>query len=84
MNEDYWEIRRAQYRALAVLCEQIDQTISSITIIALANNLFFVCVQLLRSLRFNINDLFNNALIQLSFLTDHCHPLHMPFIFGFR
>lgn len=51
MCEDYWEIKRAQYRSLGDLCKIIDEAIAPITIISLGNNLFCVCVQLMRSLR---------------------------------
>lgn len=53
LSEDYWEYRRSQYRSIVELCEIVDEEVSPITIIALANNLFFVCVQLMKSLRWN-------------------------------
>lgn len=52
MSEDYWAIRRAQYRKLAELCAMIDDAISPLTLLAFSNNLFFIAVQLLRSLRY--------------------------------
>lgn len=51
MSEDFWAIRRTQYRKLAGLCSLIDDAISPITLLSLSNNLFFISVQLLRSLR---------------------------------
>lgn len=51
MSEDYWEFRRLQYRSLAELCELVDEAVSPIIIIALGNNLFCICIQLLRSLQ---------------------------------
>lgn len=51
LSEDYWEHRRSQFRSIVELCEIVDEEVSPITIIALANNLFFVCVQLMKSLR---------------------------------
>lgn len=51
MSEDYWELRRAQYRSLGKLCERVDQFMSPITTIALANNLFFVCIQMMKSMK---------------------------------
>lgn len=51
MNEDYWESRRLQYRNLAKLCADVDAAISSIVMLSFLNNLFFICVQLLRSLK---------------------------------
>lgn len=51
MSEDFWAIRRTQYRRLAGLCSLIDDAISPITLLSLSNNLFFISVQLLRSIR---------------------------------
>lgn len=51
MPEEYWGLRRAQYRKLASLCVAVDAAISQITVLSFANNLFFICVQLLRSIR---------------------------------
>lgn len=51
MPEDFWTERRMQYRNLCNLCEDVDNAISKITIVSFSNNLFFICVQLLRSLR---------------------------------
>lgn len=51
MSEDYWELRRLQYRKLSALCFMVDDAISQITVISFANDLFFICVQLLRSIR---------------------------------
>lgn len=51
MPESYWIKNRMRYRRLCDLCSTIDDAISKITIVSFANNLFFVCVQLLRSLK---------------------------------
>lgn len=51
MNQEFWTKRRGQYRKLCDLVAFIDQHISSIIFISFANNLFFICVQLLRTLR---------------------------------
>lgn len=51
MSAVYWSKRRLQYRRLCILVEHIDNAMSKLTIISFTNNLFFVCVQLLRSLK---------------------------------
>lgn len=51
MSDEYWAIRRTQYRKLAGLCYMIDNNISALTLLALFNNLFFISVQILYSLR---------------------------------
>lgn len=51
MPESYWIEIRANYRNMCKLCESVDQAIGAITIVSFANNLYFVCVQLLRSLK---------------------------------
>ncbi|XP_012159837.1 gustatory receptor for sugar taste 64f [Ceratitis capitata] len=50
MPEEYWSTRRKQYRNLCELCTRVDAAISVITMISFSNNLYFICVQLLRSL----------------------------------
>ncbi|XP_053955486.1 gustatory receptor for sugar taste 64f-like [Anastrepha ludens] len=50
MPECFWSTRRKQYRNLCELCLRIDGAISLITMISFSNNLYFICVQLLRSL----------------------------------
>lgn len=51
MSEDYWELRRAQYRELGLLCTKVDEAIAPITTIALANNLYYICIQLMNSMK---------------------------------
>lgn len=51
MSNDFWALRRTQYRKLAGLCMTVDNAISQITLLAISNNLFFISVQLLRSIR---------------------------------
>ncbi|XP_031638768.1 gustatory receptor for sugar taste 64f-like [Contarinia nasturtii] len=51
MSEDFWALRRTQYRKLSVLCGLVDEAISQITLLSFSNNLFFIAVQLLRSIR---------------------------------
>lgn len=45
MSEDYWALRRLQYRKLSILCVLIDDAISQITFLSFSNNLLFICVQ---------------------------------------
>lgn len=47
---DFWLEYREHYRNLTNLCEVVDDAICSITLICFANNLFFICVQLIYSL----------------------------------
>lgn len=51
MNEQFWSTRRNQYHNLCRFVVFIDKNMSHVIIISFTNNLFFVCVQLLRSLR---------------------------------
>lgn len=51
MPEEFWCQRRLQYQQLSELCDAIDQAITKLTIIGFSNNLFFICIQLLRGLR---------------------------------
>lgn len=51
MSPTFWSERRILYRELCRLCEEIDNAISMITMISFSNNLYFICVQLLRSLK---------------------------------
>ncbi|XP_030373432.1 gustatory receptor for sugar taste 64f [Scaptodrosophila lebanonensis] len=50
MPPTYWSERRIQYRNLCTVCEKLDNAISLITMVSFSNNLYFICVQLLRSL----------------------------------
>lgn len=51
MSESYWIDIRYNYRSMCKLCESIDDAIGPITIVSFANNLYFVCVQLLKSIK---------------------------------
>ncbi|KAH8319455.1 hypothetical protein KR067_009915 [Drosophila pandora] len=50
MAPSYWSERRIQYRNICILCDRMDNAISLITMVSFSNNLYFICVQLLRSL----------------------------------
>uniref|UniRef100_A0A1I8MLZ4 Gustatory receptor n=1 Tax=Musca domestica TaxID=7370 RepID=A0A1I8MLZ4_MUSDO len=45
----FWAERRVQYRNVCILCEKVDNAISMITMVSFSNNLYFICVQLLKS-----------------------------------
>ncbi|KAI8118769.1 Gustatory receptor for sugar taste 64f [Lucilia cuprina] len=50
MSPAFWSENRILYRNLCSLCERMDDAISMITMVSFSNNLYFICVQLLRSL----------------------------------
>ncbi|KAJ6635417.1 Gustatory receptor for sugar taste 64f, partial [Pseudolycoriella hygida] len=50
MPESYWIEVRSYYHHMCKLCKSIDAAVGPITVISFANNLFFVCVQLVRSI----------------------------------
>lgn len=52
LPQHFWEQKRYQYRRLCDLCEFVDHSISKITIVSFSNNLFFICVQLLNSMKY--------------------------------
>lgn len=62
MTEDYWALRRTQYRKLSGLCIIVDDAISQITFLSFSNNLFFISVQLLRSIRYCSFAIFINTM----------------------
>lgn len=43
---------RIQYRKIVHLVDTVDDAISTIIIVAFANNLFFICVQIVRSIKY--------------------------------
>ncbi|CAD7003831.1 unnamed protein product [Ceratitis capitata] len=50
MPEAYWTRTRLQYRLICDLIEQVDGIVSGMIMLSFANNLFFVCIQLLKSI----------------------------------
>nr|QKN21301.1 gustatory receptor [Bactrocera dorsalis] len=50
MPESFWTRTRLQYRLICDLIEQVDSAVSAITVLSFANNLYFVCIQLLKSM----------------------------------
>lgn len=51
MPESFWVEHRIYYRNMCDLCETIDRSIGHITLVAFSNNLWFICVQLLLSMK---------------------------------
>lgn len=51
MPESFWVEHRIYYRNMCDLCETIDREIGHITLVSFSNNLWFICVQLLFSLK---------------------------------
>ncbi|XP_055326853.1 gustatory receptor for sugar taste 64f-like [Sitodiplosis mosellana] len=50
-SEGFWMLRRIQYRKVVHLVFAVDDAISQIIFVTFANNLFFVCVQIVRSIK---------------------------------
>lgn len=51
MPEAFWTRTRLQYRLICDLIEHVDSVVSAITMLSFANNLYFVCIQLLKSMK---------------------------------
>lgn len=52
MPEEFWIEHRIWYRNICDLCETIDREMGTITLVSFSNNLCFICVQLLFTLKF--------------------------------
>lgn len=52
MHEKFWKEIREDYNRLWRLCRTVDQHLSPLVIISFINNLFFICVQLYNSLKY--------------------------------
>lgn len=50
VGSQFWMEYRAYYREVVNLINLVDIAIAKIVLISISNNLFFICVQLLRSL----------------------------------
>lgn len=46
----FWSEHRLYYREAAKLVAFVDEAVGKISLISISNNLFFICVQLLKSL----------------------------------
>lgn len=51
LTEGDWEEKRNNYVMFSELCLEIDQVICKLTLISFSNDIFFICVQLLNSLK---------------------------------
>lgn len=50
VRPDFWSEYRLYYREVIGLITSVDTAMAKIILISISNNLFFICVQLLRSL----------------------------------
>lgn len=50
--ESYWIEQRTNYQNICTLCENVDDALGVITLISFSNNLYFICIQLLNSLKY--------------------------------
>lgn len=50
VDGSFWSEYRLYYREVSNLVATVDIALSKIVLISISNNLFFICVQLLRSL----------------------------------
>ncbi|XP_069678713.1 gustatory receptor for sugar taste 64f-like [Periplaneta americana] len=51
MPQNFWRSTREDYNALSFLTSNVDNCVSSIVLLCFATNLFFICQQLLNSMR---------------------------------
>lgn len=51
LSEAEWEENRNYYVMFSELCASIDQVVCKLTLVSFANDIFFICVQLLNSLK---------------------------------
>lgn len=51
MPEEYWTWSRTLYRSIVELIREVDDAISGIMLISFGSNLYFVCLQLLKSIK---------------------------------
>lgn len=51
VTKQFWDEQRATYRQVCELIEYVDKVISPITIVSFSNNLYFICLQLMNTLK---------------------------------
>lgn len=51
ISEADWEEKRSYYVMFSELCGRIDQVVCRLTLVSFSNDIFFICVQLLNSLK---------------------------------
>lgn len=49
-EENFWAEQRKSYRKICDVIAEVDDAISTLTLVSFSNNLFFICLQLLNSL----------------------------------
>lgn len=52
MTKHFWNEQRAAYRQICELIDYVDRVISPITIVSFSNNLYFICLQLMNTLKY--------------------------------
>lgn len=50
IRPEFWTEHRIYYREIVMLINAVDTAVAKVVLISISNNLFFICVQLLRSL----------------------------------
>lgn len=51
VSQKYWELHRIQYQQLCDLLTVVDQNMAYLILLSFSNNLYFICIQLLHSLK---------------------------------
>lgn len=49
--QSFWERTRIQYRSICILVEEMDDEVSMNVLLSFTNNLYFVCMQFLKSIK---------------------------------
>lgn len=56
MPESFWSEHRVYYRSICDLCTTVDSAMGPLTLVSFSNNLWFICVQLLLSLKYHTSN----------------------------
>jgi len=51
MPEEFWTYIRTRYRSIVELIYEVDDAVSGLVLISFGSNLYFVCLQLLKSIK---------------------------------
>lgn len=65
MPEAYWTWSRTLYRSIVELIREVDDAVSGIILISFGSNLYFICLQLLKSIKYIFLNLFFRSQIHL-------------------
>jgi len=65
MPESFWNQMREEYNSLSHLTRTLDSCISKIVFLSFASNLYFICLQLLNSLRYLMYSTHLTCIIEL-------------------